>query len=109
MKKLMIALGASALMLFFSTTATAQSAGQAIGKTKAQCGNIYHGQGVSWEANVIALGLCVEPTNNEFVIYEVRVVFSCPPQDQILCLPAPPVVVSYVTFDCEGNITVACQ
>ena len=109
MKKILLTCCASALMLFFSTTASAQSANKAIAKAKSQCGNLYNGQGTQWIATPIILGLCSQPTNNEFVVYEVKVIFSCPPQIANVCDPLPPVVVANVTFDCEGDITVDCQ
>ena len=109
MKKFLLTFSAAALMVLFSATATAQSANKAIAKAKSQCGNLYHGQNVTWVASPIIFGRCAEPTGHEFVVYEVKVVFSCPPQVLTQCLPAPPVVIANVTWDCQGDITVDCQ
>ena len=111
MKRLLIPIFTLALFTFFFTSEIqAQNSGnegRAIAAAKSECGNVYHGQGVSWRAQVTALGICI--VSGTFEIWEVWVDFSCPPQSTVLCLPAPPVKVATVIFDCDKNVVVQCE
>ncbi len=113
MKQLLVTfLGIFALVAMATTDVTAQSANgqeaQVVRDVRQACSPNFNGG--QYEARLIILGLCAEPTGHEFAVWEVWFVPNgCPPPQEPLCLPAPSILIGTVTYDCEGNTTVDCQ
>jgi hypothetical protein len=106
MKRILFSLIAlMAMIVVFSPKASAQSFNTVENRARGaamNCAAQYHAPHSTVELSLVSTPRCIN--GGTVYVFDVYVVYHCPPGTEILCLVLAPVRAATVTTDCEGRV-----